>query len=322
MFTAVKLLGFKLVMIGEMVHDLNFFMLMFFVFILAFGVSFYSLVFGVQEFTWHLPRKIINLAYWHIFGEIERLEIFEENFKANGYAAFILLLGYMTIVSILLVNLLIAMFSNTFDRLQSNADRIWKFQRYSLVSEYLSRPSFPSPFIFLSHCVRLTLYTLAKCCKSEFIQNKYRQHVNRTKYSKTYFFFLELSFDDKSITKIETIEDAYCDEIYYNYLKQERKLLDEPDLDEERVQPLQENILNRIQRLENYMRLISNQQAIMCDYLEHLMDVSKTKNDKHIKLPERHLLDPELSFEKMNQNIKKAQQRYRKESLSDDDRIH
>ncbi|CAF1344386.1 unnamed protein product [Rotaria sordida] len=108
-----------------------------FVFLLAFGVSFYSLVFGVQEFTWHLSQA---------------LETFEENFKANGYTAFILLLGYMTIVSILLVN-------------------------------------------------------------------------PREK----------LSLDDKSITKIETTEDAYGDEVYYNYLKQERKLLDEPDLDEERV---------------------------------------------------------------------------------------
>ncbi|CAF4186934.1 unnamed protein product, partial [Rotaria sordida] len=101
-----------------------------------------------------------------------------------------------------------------------------------------------------------------------------------------------LSLDDKSITKIETTEDAYGDEVYYNYLKQERKLPDEPDLDEERVQPLQENILNRIQRLENHMRLISNQQAIMCDYLEHLIDDSKTNNGKRIKLSERHRLDP------------------------------
>ncbi|CAF1390901.1 unnamed protein product [Rotaria sordida] len=228
MFTTVKLLGPKLVIIDEMVYYLKFFILMSFIFILAFGVSFYSLV----------------------FGEIEALETFEENFKANGYTAFILLLGYMTIVSILLVNLLIAMFSNTFDRLQSNADRIWKFQRYSLVCEYLSRPSFPSPFIFLSHCVRLTLYTLAKCY-------------------------------------------AYDDEVYYNYLKQERKLLDEPDLDEERVQSLQENILNRIRRLKNHMRLISNQQAIMCDYLEHLIDDSKTNNGKRIKLSKWHRLDPE-----------------------------
>ncbi|CAF1316231.1 unnamed protein product [Rotaria sordida] len=221
MFTAVKLLGPKLVMIGEMVHDLKFFMLMFFVFILAFGV---------QEFTWYLPCKIINFAYWHIFGEIKGLEIFEENFKANGYTAFILLLGYMTIVSILLFNLLIAMFSNTFDRLQSNADRIWKFQRYSLVCEYLSRPSFPSPFIFLSHFGRLTLYTLTKCYKKS--------------------------------------------------------------------------------------------QALMCNYLEHLIDDSKTNNGKRIKLPERHRLDSERSFEEMKHNINKSRQTYQRESLFDDDRIH
>ena len=48
-------------------------------------------------------------------------------------------------------------------------------------------------------------------------------------------FLLELSLDDKSITKIKTTEDAYGDEVYYNYLKQERKLIDESDLDEERV---------------------------------------------------------------------------------------
>ncbi|CAF1471872.1 unnamed protein product, partial [Rotaria sordida] len=34
-------------------------------------------------------------------------------------------------------------------------------------------------------------------------------------------------------------------------------------------------------------------QAIMYDYLEHLIDDSKTSNGKRIKLPERHHLDPE-----------------------------
>jgi hypothetical protein len=95
-FAAVKRLGPKLVMIGEMVnnridfyrllnvlliffkaHDLKFFMLMLTVFILAFGISSYSLIHGVQTFTWHLPREIINLAYWQIFGELNALETFE-----------------------------------------------------------------------------------------------------------------------------------------------------------------------------------------------------------------------------------------------------
>ena len=77
LFSAVKQLGPKLVMIGEMVHDLTFFMIMITVFILAFGVPAYSLLFGIHEFSWHLPRKILNIAYWQIFGELGILEEIE-----------------------------------------------------------------------------------------------------------------------------------------------------------------------------------------------------------------------------------------------------
>ncbi|CAF2701386.1 unnamed protein product [Rotaria sp. Silwood2] len=287
-------------------------MLMFFVFILAFGVSFYSLVHGVQKFSWHLPREVINVAYWQIFGELQALDTFEHNYKANGYAAFILLVAYTAVVSILLVNLLIAMFSNTFDRLQSNTDCIWKFQRYSLVCEYLSRPSFPPPFIFLSHLWRLTLFTLAKCPQLEFVQNKYAEHLSRTKY--------KISLDDKSVTKIETAEDAYGDEVYYSFLKMGRKSFDETDLDEERVQSPQENILNRIRTLENRMQLMSNQQAHMCDYLEHLMDGLKVMGGERIKVPERRRLDPEESFDEAKINTNEAKRGSRQRSLLDDDR--
>ena len=75
------------------------------------------------------------------------------------------------------------LFSNTFDRLQTDTDRIWKFQRYSLVCEYLSRPSLPPPFIFFSHLWRFALYTLARCNKAKWVQDTYFQHSNRTKYS-------------------------------------------------------------------------------------------------------------------------------------------
>ena len=94
-FSAVKQLGPTLVMIGQMVghwpsgyswqrflgliqvRDLKFFMLMLTVFILAFGVPVYSLIYGVEEFSWHLPRIILNLAYWQIFGELEILDEIE-----------------------------------------------------------------------------------------------------------------------------------------------------------------------------------------------------------------------------------------------------
>jgi len=63
-------------------------MLMLTVFILAFGASTYSLVYGVQEFTWHLPRRIINLAYWQMFGELSALEIFERKKKKQTKISF------------------------------------------------------------------------------------------------------------------------------------------------------------------------------------------------------------------------------------------
>ena len=47
--------------------------------------------------------------------------------------------------------------------------------------------------------------------------------------------FLETEFDPKTATIIETVEDAIGDEVYYNHLKIDRKLVDEMDLDEERM---------------------------------------------------------------------------------------
>ncbi|CAF3718951.1 unnamed protein product [Rotaria sp. Silwood1] len=227
MFAAVKRLGPKLIMIGEMVNDLRFFMTMFIVFVLAFGVSSYSLIHGIQKFSWHLPRNIINHAYWQIFGDLNTLETFSNNYQANGYVAFILLVAYMAVVSILLVNLLIAMFSNTFNNLQTDTDRIWKFQHYALVCEYLSRPSLPPPLIIFCHLWRLTLYIAAKYFKLKFFQDQYDKHLKRTNY--------KILLHEKISIGIESAEDAFGDEVYYNFLKMNRKSADETGLDEERV---------------------------------------------------------------------------------------
>ncbi|KAF6334605.1 transient receptor potential cation channel subfamily M member 5 [Rhinolophus ferrumequinum] len=49
------------------------------------------------------------------------------------------------------MNLLIAMFSYTFQVVQGNADTFWKFQRYHLIVEYHGRPALAPPFILFSH---------------------------------------------------------------------------------------------------------------------------------------------------------------------------
>lgn len=106
-------------------------MLIITVFILAFGVPTYSLLHDVQKFSWHIPRQIINLAYWEIFGELdtvddvkssfhpkgdihENLFLLVENYEIHGYVMFFLLVAYTIIASVLLINLLIAMFRYCF----------------------------------------------------------------------------------------------------------------------------------------------------------------------------------------------------------------
>lgn len=61
-----------------------------------------------------------------------------------------------------MINLLIAMFSNTFQRVQDNADEIWKYQRYWLVYEYVDTPLFPPPLNCLSYIVNILRYNVLK----------------------------------------------------------------------------------------------------------------------------------------------------------------
>ncbi len=49
------------------------------------------------------------------------------------------------------------------------------------------------------------------------------------------FVRIEIVLNEKSATNIEIAEDALGDEVYYNYLKIGRKLIDENVLNEERV---------------------------------------------------------------------------------------
>ncbi|CAF4028635.1 unnamed protein product, partial [Rotaria magnacalcarata] len=287
-FAAIRRLGPKLVMIGEMVNDLKSFMLMLTVFILGFGVCFHSLIYGTKVLSWHIPRDIINLAYWQMFGELNSLELFEKNYHANGYALFILLVVYMTIVSVLLVNLLIAMLSYIFDRLHTNTDQIWKFQRYELICEYLSRPSLPPPLILLSLVWRLVLYTLLRCCRSHHLQEIYDQQTRQNTY--------KLKYNENCASVIEKAEDTYADD-YFNHSKLSEQLSGEHEIDEEPINSPQEVVLKKIQILESQVRVIHEQvkatrdeQNQMLNYLDCIMEAIKTIGGTYIRMPkQRHL---------------------------------
>ncbi|CAF0747871.1 unnamed protein product [Adineta ricciae] len=141
-----RTVGPMLLMIQAMLSDMVTFFSIFFVFTSAYGVASFALLkSGQLSLDLTLFRKIFHQAYWHVYGEINDLDDIKDNFELTGWAAFVLLAFYMAISNILLVNLLVAMFSNTFDRMFAKMDTLWKFNRYYVIKEYTILSPLPPP---------------------------------------------------------------------------------------------------------------------------------------------------------------------------------
>lgn len=57
----------------------------------------------------------------------------------------------------------ILLFRRTFEKVEDNAETIWKFNRYALVYEYYDRPMFPIPIVIhLTRIIALCYYNLGK----------------------------------------------------------------------------------------------------------------------------------------------------------------
>ncbi|CAM5174068.1 unnamed protein product [Eretmochelys imbricata] len=119
-------------------------------------------------------RRVFYRPYLQIFGQIPLNEIDAAQIAGsnctddlgakegtpcmNTYAnwlVLVLLVIFLLVANILLLNLLIAMFSYTFAKVQGNSDTYWKSQRYSLILEYHNRPALAPPFIIISHLHQL-----------------------------------------------------------------------------------------------------------------------------------------------------------------------
>ncbi|KXJ08256.1 Transient receptor potential cation channel subfamily M member 3, partial [Exaiptasia diaphana] len=108
--------------------------------------------------TWKSIQGVLELPYWQMYGELFLDEIKGE--KPGDFGAVsptgkqispLLLALFMLLANVLLLNLLIAIFSYTFELIQEDSDKVWKFQRYDLVQEYHSRPIFSPPLILIGH---------------------------------------------------------------------------------------------------------------------------------------------------------------------------
>uniref|UniRef100_A0A8C1WJI6 Transient receptor potential cation channel, subfamily M, member 4a n=1 Tax=Cyprinus carpio TaxID=7962 RepID=A0A8C1WJI6_CYPCA len=171
-FAVHKQLGPKIIIVGKMVKDVFFFLFFLGVWLMAYGVANQALLYSYDSRPGWVIRRVFYRPYMHIYGQIPLDEIdadkrHEKECTDNvtlihqgaepcpqseaNWLVLILLSVYLLVTNILLVNLLIAMFSYTFNKVQEHSDVHWKFQRYNLIAEYHSRPCLSPPFIIISH---------------------------------------------------------------------------------------------------------------------------------------------------------------------------
>ena len=110
----------------------------------------------------------------------------------------------------------------------------------------MTRPALPPPFVIFSQLWRLLLYFFSHRVRLSWFHRKSREHSNQSKFSESsqvvclfvdYFLFSPEIIADEDLTrKIELIEDALGNEVYYFFLKTDRKAADYPiDFDDDRV---------------------------------------------------------------------------------------
>ncbi|CAF4290919.1 unnamed protein product, partial [Adineta steineri] len=89
---------------------------------------------------------------------------------AEATATHVLLAFHMLFINILILNLLIAVFTDTIDKVKENTEFYWRYQRYSFICEYFEQPpcAYP-PLIVFSHIMLLARYIYSKlsCTETE-----------------------------------------------------------------------------------------------------------------------------------------------------------
>ncbi|XP_062594023.1 transient receptor potential cation channel subfamily M member 2-like [Saccostrea cucullata] len=186
-FLMVRTLGPTLIMIKEMLKDLFAFIILLAVVIVGVGFYYHANLWPDHVFFWAGRWtdwrfwKVIYYPYWQLYGETfndflqgntgpcaddctanETIwsDASEERCPQEDWTVGAVSALYMLFSNLLLVNLVIAMFSSTYERVTANAENLWRFERYTVIMNYKYRV--PSPVNLVWNFVRI--YRVIACC--------------------------------------------------------------------------------------------------------------------------------------------------------------
>uniref|UniRef100_A0AAQ5Y3Z2 Transient receptor potential cation channel, subfamily M, member 3 n=1 Tax=Amphiprion ocellaris TaxID=80972 RepID=A0AAQ5Y3Z2_AMPOC len=233
-FGVNKYLGPYVMMIGKMMIDMMYFVIIMLVVLMSFGVARQAILNPNEDPSWMLARNIFFMPYWMIYGEVFADQI-DRKFRARppcktgAWIVPAIMACYLLVANILLVNLLIAVFNNTFFEVKSISNQVWKFQRYQLIMTFHERPVLPPPLIIFSH---ITMVLKHLCCR-------WRKHDDDER-----DYGLKLFITEDELKKVHDFEEQ-CIEEYFRE-KDDRF----HSSNDERIRVTSERVENMAMRLE------------------------------------------------------------------------
>ncbi|CAH1966850.1 unnamed protein product [Acanthoscelides obtectus] len=164
-----KYLGPLVTMMGKMVKNMIYFVVLLLIVLMSFGVSRQAILFPDQEPSWMIARDVFLEPYFMLYGEVYADKIDptcggegEEPCRTGKWITPTIMSIYLLVANILLINLLIAVFNNIFNEVNAVAHQVWMFQRFTVVMEYEQKPILPPPFIIFCHIFLLFKYIKRK----------------------------------------------------------------------------------------------------------------------------------------------------------------
>ncbi|XP_072379429.1 transient receptor potential cation channel trpm isoform X4 [Diabrotica undecimpunctata] len=231
-----KYLGPLVTMMGKMVKNMIYFIVLLLIILMSFGVSRQAILYPEQDPSWRIARDVFFEPYFMLYGEVFAGEIDppcggkgEEICQTGRWISPVIMSIYLLVANILLINLLIAVFNNIFNEVNAIAHQVWMFQRFTVVMEYEQKPLLPPPFIIFSHFYLLFKY--------------FRRKMDGVEES--YDNGLKLFLDKDEMERLYDFEED-CVEGYF--AEQENKLQQST---EERIKITTERIEHLTQKVED-----------------------------------------------------------------------
>uniref|UniRef100_A0A8C1VD16 Transient receptor potential cation channel, subfamily M, member 3 n=1 Tax=Cyprinus carpio TaxID=7962 RepID=A0A8C1VD16_CYPCA len=233
-FGVNKYLGPYVMMIGKMMIDMMYFVIIMLVVLMSFGVARQAILNPNEDPSWMLARNIFFMPYWMIYGEvfadqIDRVIVSLPPCKTGAWIVPAIMACYLLVANILLVNLLIAVFNNTFFEVKSISNQVWKFQRYQLIMTFHERPVLPPPLIIFSH---ITMVLKHLCCR-------WRKHDEDER-----DYGLKLFITEDELKKVHDFEEQCMEE----YFREKDDRFNSSN--DERIRVTSERVENMAMRLE------------------------------------------------------------------------